>query len=353
MTMKADVVVAGLGPGGAIAASELTLSGFRVVGLDPLRSYRKACGDAVVAREEYESVLRKSDSIRWKISRVRINVNGEEVRTIKFNRPVWYIIDKGRLVNYLREIVEAEGGQIIHKTFIKNIIKSDIVIDARGPYAHPPPKHILAYRYIVKTKDWDTDTVLLNFLPDKSGLFWVFPSHHGENYVNIGGGFKNTNIFNTKNFILKYIKLQFNEFRIISESGAPIAVYSEVEPVNGNILRVGEAGGLINSAGGEGIRMALLSGMAAGRALDFKDPAYYYRRAVRRLAREARLSRILLRVVEASPGDLGSSLLRGLPEFFWRSFLSGELSIGVVLSAVLSSPRIASIVARSLSSSLF
>ncbi len=353
MAMKADAIVAGLGPGGAMAAAELALRGFRVVGLDPLRSYRKACGDAVVAREEYDGVLRKSNSIRWRIRRAIINVMGEEAYTIEFDRPVWYIIDKGRLVGYLREVVEAEGGRIIYKIFRKNIVKTGVIIDARGPYAHPPSKHILAYRYIVKARDWDADTVLLDFLPDKSGLYWVFPSHHGENYVNIGGGFKDTDVIDTKNLILNYIKRLFKEFRIISESGAPIAVYSDVEPVNGNVLRVGEAGGLINSAGGEGIRMALLSGMAAGRALESEKPPHYYRRAVRRLAREARLSRLLLRTVEASPGDSRSSLLKRLPEFFWRSFLSGELRIGVVLSAVLSSPRIAGIIVRSLSSSLF
>ncbi|MCE4619945.1 MAG: hypothetical protein F7C33_02875, partial [Desulfurococcales archaeon] len=257
-----------------------------------------------------------------------------------------------RLVDYLREVVEAEGGQIIYKTFRRNIVKSSIIIDARGPYAHPPSRHILAYRYIVETRDWETDTVLLNFLPDRSGLFWGFPSHHGENYVNIGGGFKNTDVVDTKKFILNYIKLLLKEFHIISGSGAPIAVYSDVKPVNGNVLRVGEAGGLINSAGGEGIRMALLSGMAAGRALESGDPPFYYRRSVRRLVREARLSRLLLRTVEASPSGSRSSLLKELPEFFWRSFLSGELGIGVVFSAVLSSPRIASIIARSLSASL-
>ncbi len=349
--MNTDVTIAGLGPAGAIAAWRLALMGYRVRGIDPQRSYIKACGDAVVSHPTYNDILRRSGSIKEKVRNFLISISFKIIKEIKFQEPIWFIIDKKKLVNYLRGTAEAEGA-IIEKGVI-NIKKQskEYIIDARGPYANPPTSFVFAYRIIAKVDSWNREEVLLNFIPENSGLTWIFPSSRGERFVNIGGGIRNESLTNIRKIIIKNAKKQFGELEVVEEAAAPIAVFSDVKPIDNNIIKIGEAGGFINSAGGEGIRLAMLSGLAAAKAFNYDNPISAYNNLTKQYVKEAVFSRKLLKIINRADPSIASKILDSLPPVFWSEFLRGRLSYSLVIISAFLSPPLVTHVLKALSSS--
>lgn len=340
---KPDVAVVGLGPAGSLMAWKAAEAGYSVRAYDFQKSYTKPCGDAVIVKDEYEDLLRKSESIDGIVTRHIIEVSGYGSRIIEHGSPAWYIVDKTRLVGYFREQALSHGAEIAYGTMDPNVELGNVVVDARGPYAHLADKdsYIMTYRVFVKVDSWDSDTALLYFETEKSGLAWIFPSYRGENIVNAGGGLKGESLSRVKDYVKNFLKKRFgNGFEIIEEKAAPIAVYSEVEPVSNGIIRIGEAGGLINSAGGEGIRMALISALHASNSLSYEDPVKAYLRLVKPLVKESLLTRRLLRSVERVEARQASRLLFNLPEVFWREFLRGNMSYLLLFRSFIVKPRV-------------
>lgn len=350
-----DVAVVGLGPSGALFAWMAASMGYRVVGYDFQRIYRKPCGDAVIVNREYEALLRRSNSITGVVRRHIIDIDGEKIVEVNHSRPAWYIIDKTEFVGYLREAALSEGVHIIYRSMKPESVKKRVAVDARGPYAHSPSKNtwVMAYRALVKNDAWPEDTALLRFETTSSGILWIFPGNR-RGIVNVGGGVKGATISEVKRYIMSMVREKLGvDAEVIEESVAPIAVYSKVDPVKEGIVRLGEASGLINSAGGEGIRMALLSALRTKEILakgleEFNDR---YPSIIQDLVSEAILSRKLLYTMEKARPGLGRKILAGLPVSFWRGFLRGELSRTLIARSLINRPRTALLVLRALLSS--
>jgi len=334
-------IIAGLGPAGAMAAYLLASKGFNVTGYDLQGSYRKACGDALTIRPDYEGLVREAGVVRGVVKSYRIMLSGDELATIDFPGPNWYIIDKRGMVDYLRSLAEAEGAEIVKGPAPRpGSASSRVYVDARGPYAHLDrgDVYVMVYRGIARVDGWDPETALLDFVPGEAGLFWVFP--HGEGTVNFGAGFRRRNIQYSREYSLRRLSELVSNLKVIDEAGAPIAAWSPVEPVGPGVLRIGEAAGLVNSIAGEGNRLALLSAIALAQAAGgVRDLALEYRARIRGLVSEALLSRALLSLVENSPG--GEGTLRSLPAWFWRYYLEGRLDILKVIRVFVENPGLA------------
>ncbi len=341
MASGLDAVVVGLGPSGAAALLAAAREGLRVVGYDVQESYRKPCGDAVTMHPAYNRLVESSGSVVSRVNRYVIMIEGSEAHSVTTGSEGWYIIDKRALVAYLRESAIAEGA-LIRKMYVRDLrsLGSRYVVDARGPYRHRVKSEtILVYRGIARTDGWDDDTALLDFLPSRTGLFWIFPAADG--FVNFGAGFRGWPFHETRREAIARLESATGSFEVVEERGAPIAVFAKEEPVGEGVLRVGEAGGFINAAGGEGNRMALLTGLYAGRSLSSPDPVKEYSRRVSGLVAEALLSKLLLRVTMAlSPGD-ASRLLSLLPRSFWEGFLTGRLGLDLLIRSGVEAPELA------------
>jgi len=340
--LRVDFTVAGLGPAGSMAAYELARRGYRVEGYDFQARYRKVCGDALTIREDYRRLVEEAGVILTSVRNYSVGVEGEEVAYVSFSSDNWHIIDKGGLVSYLRSLAEAEGA-ILHKGRAPSPRGEGIYVDARGPYAHFSGRssvHVMVYRGLARVPagSWDPESALLDFVPGEAGLFWVFP--HDEKTVNFGAGFRGRSLSYSKGVSLRKLAELVGEFEVVDEGAAPIAAWAPVLLVDSNIVKVGEAGGLVNSVAGEGNRLALLSAQALGEAASTgRSLVPEYHRLVGPLAAEARLSRVLLRVVESAPG--GGEILQHLPGWFWRRYLMGRLDLDVVLGVFVERPELA------------
>lgn len=349
-----EVAIIGLGPAGSLLAWKAAEAGYRVRGYDLQARYGKPCGDAVIVVEEYEGILRGSGSIAGTVSRHIVEVAGYRGRVIEHRGPAWYIVDKPRLVSYLRGQAAVHGAEIVKAHGDPYRVEAGVVVDARGPYAHVSERgsYLVALRLLVEVDSWGEDTALLRFDPRGPGLIWVFPSHIGGSIVNAGGGYKGVGVEDVRRRVLGYLKERFKgPLKILEEKAAPVAVYSRVEPAAGGVIRLGEAGGLINSVGGEGFRMALLSALRAYESLQSPDPARRYARLTEPLARESLLTRRLLRAVEGLEAGEAGRLLHGLPPVFWRGFLEGRMSYRLLARSLIARPQIGLRALRALLSS--
>jgi len=345
--LSVDFTVAGLGPAGSMAAYELARRGYKVEGYDFQARYRKVCGDALTIREEYRRLAEEAGVVLTGVRNYSILIEGKEVAYVTFPGDNWYIIDKSSLVSHLRSLAESEGA-VLHKGAAPAPRGRGVYVDARGPYAHYRRRtnlHVIVFRGLARVPPgtWDHETALLDFIPGEAGLFWVFP--HDEKTVNFGAGFRRRDLYYSRGVSMRKLAGLIGEFEVLDEGAAPIAAWAPVLLASDSIVRVGEAAGLVNSIAGEGNRFALLSALALGEAARRgRSLVAEYQKLVKPLASEARLSRVLLGVVERAPG--GGGILQHLPGWFWRKYLMGRLDLEAVVRVFVERPELALAVLR-------
>ncbi len=338
------VVIAGGGVSGAYLAWLLSKEGFKVDVFDPQKKYRKACGDSTPLTSLSGKLAEKLNVSLNYIDEFEVFVNGVKVKHLTFNKPLWIIMDKWKFVERLRELSKVEGASYHYIPFSsKRALNYELIIDARGPYSNKD--YIIAYRFLVKGS-WHANLARIDFRPQKGGLYWIFP--HGNGLLNVGSGFLNYNA-NTLADLKNYLKnsLKSRDFKIVDIRGAPIAIIRNVNLFKNEMIKVGEAAGLINSTSGEGIRQALLSSDCLVKSLSYcnEDKKCIYRnykRCLRGLLTEIEISRKMLKVATADVNDL-SKLFKNLPDHFWEKYLAGKLSLGSLIKSVLRPSVIASL----------
>lgn len=354
----ADVTIAGGGVAGSMLASILAGRGFRVKVYDIMRSYGKACGDALTIREGFDRIVEETGSYKGEVHSFTVMVNGLEAASIDFGHRVWFIIDKPKLVNGLREIAEANGAEIIHSRWSRG--KAPVTVDARGPYAWnvDDGNSVFVLRYIVESK-WDPRHALLDFRTRERGFYWIFPADPDGRLVNIGAGFEEyRKLDRVRILVNKYAGNMLGKYKILDERGAPISIKVPVTLWSGDVFRVGEAAGLVISTAGEGNRPALESASALARALTDGWPdkgrvRRLYKKGVSRLVSSVKLSRTLLSIVEDSDPQWGAKILSGLPKSFWAKYFTSTLMPKDLIPLALKRPGLGAIAVRSLLSSLF
>lgn len=333
-----DVLILGLGVSGSYAAWRIAEKGFRVTGYDPQRVYAKACGDATPSSALSGRLADRLNAVLDTVSSFHIAVNGAIVREVNFAGAAWYIIDKTRFVQAMRENASSTGATIEYGRPPQG--RASLVVDARGPYSRKD--YIILYRIIARAR-WDPGLALIDFRPSHGGLYWIFP--RGDGVVNVGGGF----LLFTGGYkalvsaIREYARSLLGEYEVLKAGGAPLSALRTPRLIGwGTVIKLGEAAGLVNATSGEGIRQSILSAQALVEALERCGPGIQciksaYPASAAPVVFEATLSRLLFRVA-GRPG--GEKILEALPESFWRSYLRGEVGASTLLSVLKKEPGI-------------
>ncbi len=340
------VVIAGGGVAGSSLALHLASRGVKVELYDRMKSYGKACGDALTLRPGIERLVEETGSYRGEVSRYTVKVEGREVAHVDLGRRNWVIIDKRRLVDGLRGMAEAEGAKIHYRPWRGE--KGEVTVDARGPYAWHLKGSVMVYRIIARTR-WDRDHALLDFRVTSRGFYWVFPADPEGRTVNIGGGFEeHPKLGEVKASVFRYTRQLLGDFEVLDERGAPVTVKGPILLHDGEAYRVGEAAGLVISTAGEGNRPALMSAEALAGAILSRWPNGVlgeYKRRISGLIAEVKASRMLLSFVESRPRE-GARVMSSLPPEFWRDYFRSRVTIPRLALLGLRSPRLLGVLPR-------
>ncbi|MCE4614824.1 MAG: NAD(P)/FAD-dependent oxidoreductase [Desulfurococcales archaeon] len=343
--MTVDTVIAGLGIAGARLAGLLSKAGLKVKAFDPDISYRKPCGEAVPINEYTKYIVSKYTGYRALIRRFKVVVDERTIYEEEFSNPLWYIIDKTRLVLSLRREAEDHGVELSYTPFKRTLNgEKTLTVDARGPFSRGSEGAVTVYRIIYRPqKQWPEDGILVEFDTRKLGFYWIFPSNPWENTVNAGGGFYEL----PKQYLLlktvdKYINKKTGIKEIHSKAASLVRIKPKIKLWDdySKSLNVGEAAGFLVSITGEGIRPGLLSADYLAMAIlenlgDFNGIKEAYEEKAAGLVKETELSARLFETVEKANINERGRILSNVPKGFWRDYFKAKLTLpGIVLSAL-------------------
>ncbi len=317
-----EILIAGAGPGGAIAAITLARLGIPVYLIDKEKFPRdKICGDALSGK--VVEVLRKLDVSlldRLQFSPIQVGSWGVDfyapnrkllhvpfkTNYVKTDRAPGYLTTRLDFDNFLVE--EARKYPEIHmlegcemKSFdwkngvweigLKNnptILRPRILIAADGAHSSFARKvgniqiekdhycgGVRAYYDGVTGMDPD-NFIELHFIDDVlPGYFWIFPLPNGK--ANVGLGMRSDKISKKKIDLKKLMERIITQDPVISQrfknatplsdiKGFGLPLGSKKRPISGEgFMLVGDAASLIDPFTGEGIGNAMMSGLMAGK----------------------------------------------------------------------------------------
>ena len=336
---RAGVAVVGAGVAGSVFARLLVnRKVLDIIIYDMLRSYIKPCGEVVPARlvdTILPSLGVEIPKVVNRIKRFVFIVGNSIVREYESAYAIWYSIEKSSWVNRIRTNLNIVNKSVMPSKLVRQY---SIVVDARGPYSSKGMK-ILVWRAYVDNPGLDDDSVYIAMSGRELGLAWIFP--HGD-MLNIGGGF--VGVSSPREHALRMIgKVVGKSLNPTQEAYSLVTIYPQIEyTLPGNVVKVGEAAGLIMSLGGEGIRPAVLSAAALADAIEVGEAGNVvldlskYIDKVKPLAREARLHSLMLKMA-SSLGDAGlKRLFENLDDDFIEAWLNGKLTnIQYVLKGLL------------------
>jgi digeranylgeranylglycerophospholipid reductase len=291
-----DVLIAGAGPAGLSAAIAAARAGLRVAVFERSKEIgypiHTSGGSWIAELRELGVPERFMHPIRTG----KLLAPGASA-SFSYDPPVSCILDVRGLYQYLATQAAAAGAEIFPDAAVERaILQNDqarglrvrrrgdffapLLIDATGmagvvaqqmKLRGPIERYGLGAEYDCYWPDWPADTIALLFggLAVK-GYGWIFP--HGESRVRIGIGVLHPDTQSESRHLLDQLLAQ-KEI-----AGCPVAPHAAVEFHLGAIpavpplvktcadglLVVGDAGGLISTLLGEGIRFALDIGRLAG-----------------------------------------------------------------------------------------
>jgi len=297
-----DVVVVGGGPAGATAANDLALQGLSVLILDR-QGRTKPCGGAIPPRliKDFEipdhllvAKSRKARMISPKDNRVDIPIEGGFVGMVNRNEFDEWLRDRAqkngarRMKGIFERIThDMDGVARVHfedRSFKDSItnhsVRAKFVIGADGAKSEvarqcvegaEKTKYVFAYHEIVKAPEnnpsHDPDRCDVYYRGTLSPDFygWVFP--HGDT-MSIGTGSAD------KGYSLKAAVARLREtaglesVETLRREGAPIPLKPLPKWDNAkDVVRAGDAAGVVAPASGEGIYYAMIGGRFAAEAV--------------------------------------------------------------------------------------
>ncbi len=308
---SADVVVAGVGPGGLYAALEALKRGLsvhifdkkEVVGL-PVK-----CGEYFPVRKEMEYLLPDAtdhmhvfDVPQEAVDNVckTIRVISPKGREFEFDFEA-YVLDRTTLEQRLAEQVEALGGTIQLRTPVDlftnsgdlfvgkdraSAVKAKVVIAADGfpskvaksagilTEDYMTPNNVaINYEYLIMGLNVDQSVTEMymgaEFAP--GGYGWIIPK--GNRSANVGIGIRTS--FSKRNDGKGYLEFFLNRCLMTKEKlegGKLGPMIADVLPVDGplertyshRVMAVGDAAGMVMPTNGGGISTAMITGEIAG-----------------------------------------------------------------------------------------
>ncbi|MEX0682145.1 MAG: NAD(P)/FAD-dependent oxidoreductase [Dehalococcoidia bacterium] len=348
-----DVIVAGAGPAGSMAARLVAGRGARVLLLDKQRFPRdKPCGGGVTSRAASEQDVDLTPVIERTIRGARFTLQlGESFDRVS-DRPLTYMTQRSRLDAFLTERAagagaEFHGGEgtrevevslkpIRHGVIVRtdhDTYESRVLIGADGANGVTGRALGLRPEYEVAValegnvlctagvpKEW-REVAALDFGGMAGGYGWVFPK---GDHLNVGvGGWKYAGFTLRPKLAAIARRYGFDESRLDNLRGHHLPVRVAGTPIaRGPIALAGDAAGLVDPLTGEGIHMAFASGrLAAEHALrvlggEADDMSGYEAEVDRELQSELTVSRRLQELLNFAPPPYLAMLRRS--DLVWR-----------------------------------
>jgi digeranylgeranylglycerophospholipid reductase len=291
----AKVLVIGGGPGGLFAAA-----GAAEKGNDATLMEKGKIGENIRCAEGFFDVLKllgkPCAGVRFKVEALifeACSIYTFDARSLNL-----WMIDRSTWQKELARIAIQKGVRIIENSPVlpedlKNLkSKFDFVIDASG--APSVTSRLMGFSGFYRQNAGKTvqyliegdfshmkNSIKAGFLPDFWGYYWIFPKgldESGRQTANVGIGDFNPNsraeLRKMLDDVLKKERLDNENYIIRKVLGGICPTRMPEKLVYDNILLVGDAAGLTSPLHGGGIDMAVLSGMAAARAIS-EDPSIY------------------------------------------------------------------------------
>ncbi len=250
------VAIVGLGVAGAYLANLLAEKGVEATIYEAQERYDKPCGCGFIE----EAVRRHPWIDEYRLTRTYSYVVVHTVHgSARLASPRYFFIDKHRMVDDLRRRAEKNHYVVYERADPYRLQGYDLVVDARGPYAHLGSKHLVPLVAGYAKGRAECAHAILSLRG--RGYAWFFPYKPGV--LNVGYGALGDRR------PLRELRKLFPDARGVR--GAPLWLGGPVKPYELRagkvIVRVGEAAGLVDPLIGEGIRQALDSAKALASAI--------------------------------------------------------------------------------------
>ncbi len=316
------IAVLGLGVAGSVLAYLALNHGLDVVAYEPCKSYMKRCGEAIPYNllevlGRYKVPLPR---VVDKVFRIVFRVGEIERVVDSRGEPLWVVVDKKEWVNELRSLVP----RVVYRAQSPEKVSADLVFDCRGPYSWGRRVTIVLQCYA--RCSYDPVTALLSYDPDRRMLMWVFP--RGELH-NVGCGMLGAGTPPSR-ALLEKLTGRMGVRCVFYDCGySPLALDTPLKLAAPRGVRVGEAAGLVRPHGGEGVRPAVESAVAAFEAMKasgfngFKFSVY--KKLLARIAADKRVGQLLLKLSASLPGlakNMVKAATLSLLEKWFTSYLS-------------------------------
>ena len=295
-----DVIVAGGGPSGAMAAWEAAKGGLSVCLLEkdkkigtPVR-----CGEAIADIGLSQFIEPKPNWIAAKITGVKmVAPNGIDV-DLDFHKETGYILNRTIFDNDLSKVAIEAGAEVYTESYVSNVIKEDdfvtgveverfgekqiisckILIGADGVASRVG--RWAGIRTLVKMRDMESchQYLVSNIDIDQSqmimyvgkryapgGYLWIFPKGNKSANIGIGISGKYSKEKSAKSYLDEFMKQNYPEASIKEAvcGGVPCPKPHD-KPYGNGIMLSGDAAHHINPVTGGGIAAGMKSGKFAG-----------------------------------------------------------------------------------------
>ncbi len=361
--MDVDAIVAGGGPGGAAAASQLAQAGLAVLVLEKTHFPRqKACGGCL-SPKVLSLGMDVGEVIEDVIEEAVFAAPGETAITYRSHTPLAYMVRRERFDQLLLNRAEEMGARVLYGYRVlqaREIAGGVEVVSDRGTFRAPlligadgalgatvrsfrraPPRTALAMDARLFGADgahaaW-RGKVLIDFGGVPFGYAWVFPTACDLSTGVLGAKKK---VRRLRGYLDRFLERQDLTCGSKAVSGWPLPypAWSLRPVISHRVLLVGDAAGLVDPFTGEGIYYALRSGLLAAKAIaeGGRRRAKRYQQLIRdAFQQDLRGAALLAALIHRAPGWSFRALRRhpGAIEAF-VSVLIGRLSYAAFLRKV-------------------
>ena len=300
-----DILVAGAGPAGLMAAREASKRGMKVLLLEKENSFGcKPCGEAVSGGVLEDVGIPVSDRNKVILNKLEgcyiFSPKESKVVELKAKDSGYnegYILDKPFFLWRLAEIAAEEDVTIWMRSEVKSVIRKNgaicgVTFERQGRTEHVLSRAVIGSdgfrsavlkdalgispRPVIPCMQYklancrELEREMLRFYMGEEvaprGYVWVFPT--GETTANVGIGVRGKP---GKPYLDKFIKNHpdmFGKAQILNVGAAPVPICGQLtDTVDNNLLICGDAAGQVIPFTGGGIHSSLCGGKLAGRVM--------------------------------------------------------------------------------------
>jgi geranylgeranyl reductase family protein len=284
-----DVIVVGAGPAGSTTAYRLARAGARVCILDRARFPRdKPCGGGLTLRAVRELPFSVEPVVEDRVDTLELGFRYARRWSRRAPEPLILMTQRRRLDAFLAEQAAAAGAEFRDGIKVTAVdrggavtaagerLDADVVVGADGAngitarsLSLPAHEHGVAlegnvgYAHVSRQRFGGRAVVELGAVP--GGYAWVFPK---GDHVNVGvGGWESEGprLRDRLRELCAAFEIDEADVRELRGHRLPMRGASR-RPVNGRVLLVGDAAGLVDPLSGDGMFEAFISGRLAAEA---------------------------------------------------------------------------------------